>query len=221
MSWFDTLNADAAGSNQTDSADNFSSITPYGDWLQGFGSILSGFAGYKQYQLGKDQLAFSKDAFAFNKDMQVATALAQAQGRLAEQQAYGGRQDLGYLQGIIQTLQGYGQGGQNNSFADTLKVEGAMNQLNRYEAAQEDPALAAARADWEQSAPVSGMVDNTLNQNLGNNSIQSGLQQTQQQNTQALLNQPAPTGWGDRALPTNNMPRDTAIRPDDLRFPRR
>lgn len=177
----------------------FENVSNYGSWLQGFGSILDGFAGYKNYRLGKDQLAFNKEAFAFNKDLQIASALAQAQGRLSEMQAYGAPQDLSYLHNLINTLQSYGQNNQNLTFTDTQRVEGAMDQLDRFEAAQDNPALASSSADWGQS----------------------GVQQPQQQNAQNLLTQPTALSWGNNPMPNDSTPRDTAIRPDDLRFARR
>lgn len=163
----------STGSSTTNNTE-FNNISQYGDWLQGFGSILSGLAGYKSYQLGKDQLAFSKEAFNFNKDLQLASALAQAQGRLSEMQAYGTRQDLSYLQNLINTLQSYGQNAQNTALPNTM--EGTQG---------------------------------------------FGTQQPQQQNAQTLLNQPSALSWNNSPLSDVSTPRDTAIRPDDLRFARR
>lgn len=167
-----TAGTSSGSSTSTDTG--FTNISQYGDWLQGFGSILSGLAGYKSYQLGKDQLAFSKEAFNFNKDLQLASALAQAQGRLSEMQAYGTRQDLSYLQNLINTLQSYGQNAQNTALPNTM--EGTQG---------------------------------------------FGAQQPQQQNAQTFLNQPTASSWNTSPLSDVNTPRDTAIRPDDLRFARR
>lgn len=132
----------------------FQNTSNVGDWLNGLGGLLTGILGYKQYNLGKDELNFQRDAFNFNKDISLASSLAKAQGRLAEQQSYGDNRDLGYLQNLIATLQSYGSNNSNVATAPPQQNPAVPN-MNT---------LALSPADFQFNGQKPGTVTQPVQQ---------------------------------------------------------
>lgn len=202
----------------------------WGDWLQGFGSILTAFGGYKQYGLGKDTLAFNKEAFNFNKNMSIAAALAQAEGRLAEQASYGDGRDLSYLQNLVQSLRSYGTGGNlNNAIAEdraalTNETAQNANRMGGWDSLERAAPGLDIDSELTRRAEQRQGLQNTTQQNLTANDLQFRAREQKPGSVTQPVQRPVDS-INSMYMPKSNIPnapaRGNVRSADDLRFNRR